>query len=254
MSARPRPAPKRHSASVATLASFSSRTSRPSRAAKRSRSGTSRQPARVGAWCTTPAAASSGPGEPTPRPATVTSGRVTLTRPTRAAIWPTTAAGPAAARVASSACARTAPSAATIAARSAVPPRSTPIAAAATGRPPLGRPVRRRRQRAEPRDPLGQRGRPEGERAHDHGVGAGGAQARHGGLPDPAVRRQHDLALAPDLAQERPGPAEARAGVVREALALHADGGAEEGEEVDALQGRTRDLDRGLEPQHDAGA
>ena len=41
-----------------------------------------------------------------------------------------------AARVASSACARTAPSAATIAARSAVPPRSTPIAAAATRRPP----------------------------------------------------------------------------------------------------------------------
>ena len=184
--------PKRHSPRAAALASFSSRTGRPSRRSRMSASGTSCQPASVGGPSRMPArGCRAGPGAPTPMPTT-------------------SASGPRIEAVAR--------------ARRSGDHHVGPPCASRHGGEGEDRAVRRpgdaelgaaeidreRGDFAHPAD--GQRMQPaharrkirgaEGERAQHHGLGAGGAQQRHGLVADAAVGGE-------DTAASRSRPASA---------------------------------------------
>ena len=151
-----------------------------------------------------------------------------------------TASGPSCAWVATSACAMDVPSAATIAVRSSVPPRSTASAQSLIGRPRLGR-------RGPPT--AAARG---ATRSARPATGAPKASEPRTTVSAPAARRRGTVVsrMPPSAASTTrprarpragaPAPGQARAGLVREALAFDADGGAEQRHEGDAAPGRTR--------------
>ncbi len=56
----------------------------------------------------------------------------------------------------------------------------------------------------QPGDPPREIGVAEGERPHDHGLGAGGPEQRHGRVADAAVGGEPHRRLAPRLAQQFP--------------------------------------------------